>query len=1200
MNTWDIRSCSRRNGFVLVLVIGILGGLGAVGLLLASSSKNQAMISDIFLQSTRARLIARSGIESAWTHYSRSDVLATRSLFHKTFVLSRGQGGADRAEVSGADVCGKINVNDGLLAGNSELGSAYMSRALNPYSMMYEEASSAQINLRLRRLLNALGESIRYDAALMNGDPFLFASDASGPPGDVSRYGPMVTALGDQVIRQRPSGGYQNIEELEDVLSQWSEANALELPPGADSAVKAFGADLTTHGYLDETFARLKVESDLGELTLQDLTGNPSDKSRINPRWLIQGTPNLGNRFTTHPVSLINLNQASRHVRTAVFYAPVNVSLPTVTGRSLRHSPLLSPELVGEFSSSLPRYAHSGSPALAMGSTVFDPERISDTGGHWTEGPLVVQPNHLMPIKDARILAEAFEDYESEFGAPQSFEEFTDFLRWHWSTYLPERASELTWPQSLGEAFNSRHGNGEFLQDYLELILPHVLSGTRRLPRWLGAPACLLSPLYQPVWPPAGGAVEEGTRGLRTAEDFCVRSHHPKVMFLPSGTVELTSHGILGAPEEGECLIRTTVKFHEYKIWRSQEIFESLIFRDLSGEDPGTDAGIRVGPEFTEHNSGASEPDRYLGVIGLKETYPDLPVLDADPAFKVVLKSDPDFLNTGFSGETPPDDVNLDALFESPYESPIHRAYLDQAKFTGTIDPDSGLPRSVLGPLSMATDLSPFGGVSMHGWRHGWNATTSKPVFRQGGYWNLAGIEGDRPIIPGSTHAGTGLKKGEVILWVRLPTDYPYSSDYVSLVAPPSSNFQTLFSMTVWDVVHPYDGINSSPQDSALVRPVEIKSGLVWNPARNTYDIVARIDQSRCGDPSTKTRVNNSLYFRMESEDSQLVAEELYDESYPLPLLESPPTLLTPAMAIPANGDPSHWLSDQSRALVRVLSLNTSRPDTAPGDWIRVAVWWDLNPLLPLDDMLGVRLMESGREGGLDVQRNDTDIYDVNPKNGYRPLNLMMSYSTQNIFTLGETRGRGGPEDFFERLAGSPDDIPFYPAWRLNSSLAEVEALFGDIRPGLEDRSRDPYDLIGPASRFGSTPQHLTLRPRRHVEEAGPHQDLRLDGAVLLSFGVRAYYPKNPDTAVRLTLQCVLGDRETGTWLPPVNETELGDILAYSPASGAVMNDVSLEAVWEPPQNSSLVHACPWITDIHCHFRPVGYPKILDWRVNAR
>lgn len=1190
-----------RQGAVLLLVIGVLSTLFMISLALVGSTKTGFQLALSQLAHSRARLMARSGVEGALKHLSNRPILDQASRYERIFDVDVGQ-----VVVEASDLSGRINVNDGIRAGRLEMGTAYLSGSLNPYEPMFPEAAlSAWINLRIRRLLNAYGEVLRYEFS-DDRSSFRFLSGAVGERGNALEYQFVDTALGDCLLQSRPRDGYLRLGDIREIVNTWGGRVALAIPTGSDDVFSLIENDLTTSSWEDDTIVRMKDERLFGTFTPQNLIDSDA-WSRVEPVPLATNPPNLHDIFEAHPTPVINVNHASRWVRAAVFYAPTNVSLPTVTGLSYQHpGPMISMDLEEEISAPLPNYAHTALPALAMGSTVFEPGKISDIGGNWIDGPNVVQINKLMSLLDAYQLAEAYEEHTPH---PLTFDEFRALLHWHWQTWLPDNDIELVRARSnlrhprngrysLLPVFDDNPDRGEFLQNYLELILPEILGASRRPPRWMSPPSCFLSPLYDPVKPQVSD--NPGTRGQRTAEDFCYRSPHPKIGFLPEGRYVIRSDAKTEDYIEARYSIKTTVQLHEYRVWRSQAAFESLVQRGIDQ----TDDSIRTGPEFVAGSGGdgSQEADPHIGWIGVKDRV--APFIYDDPTLSktIHVSSTPEDVDAGFSDGLPPSSAFGDPYLDPPYEmnGELRNLY-GNTRIRGTRDPLSN-PFTVMGMMSSATDLSPFGGIVFHGYGHGLDLNTETTRSRQGLYWNLTSPAG--PVAPGGTYAGSYLNQGVVNMWVRIPANYPYAHAGVA-----NSTFQTLFSMTVWEVVNPPYGINSSSsQDSALVRPVEIKAGFVWDEQAGRHALVGRLEQSRCGRVREKSRVNNYLYFKQSANNAILEIDpetgefELEDQDYPLPYLDQDvqPSAL---MSVPAlNFDPNFRHCDQSRLIERRLLLRRGRSDTTAGSWVRVTVWWNLDGD-SADQVFGVDLLDQERRQISNVTLSLAD-YDINDVQGYMPDSLMMSYGTQNIFSLGECPGRGGISGFSERVMESSKtgavDVPWYSAWRLNSAISEVDVFFGQIPGNYGQYVAEIYETYGKASRFDyPEDQHVTFVPSNLIEDADdPHHDPSLDGATLLSFGVRARYPDSEGHSPDLWLNCYDGNRQTGQLIEPVSLSARGDVYCFD--EGPSMNDVSLEAVWKFEEKASdyLVHSIPWIESVFCHIRRPGGVRYLSWQEN--
>jgi len=499
---------------------------------------------------------------------------------------------------------------------------------------------SALINLRLRRLLNAYGDVWKFQADMERvpvwnrnnlpsktgfatdpgpswGKPFTFTSSGDGIrffdlPGTDGAGKPL--GLGDAIILQRPATGYRDISKTESIVNEWGVDNLI----GVDNSFlneqtffEKIRDDLTVTARVDDTFYRMAREF---------TAGYSSDfrKPQDNTAALTDLYPNYNNLWQKHPVSLINLNRASFPVRSAVFYALVNVGylqerretisflLETLTSSNSTKNN------ISPFVSTRPTIGVAG-PCL---------EDFDENGYAFDDDdPDAVkfaQPFRLMSLRDAMVLSQAYgEAPELGLIRPKSFSEFENFLHQlvndsaaDWSIAPLERVPSA--PTSRGP--DGIDYSSVFAQDYLALTLPSALSGTRRLPGWLNAPWALLNPLLQ------------NTKGLWSAEDFVQKAHLPKITFSPGSLYRIYSRADITLSQEVKLTNTIEAEFglpQTTKKLSSQQDFADAIVAATSIESLRSDPDIVLGPE-----PAGVDPHAVLATVGLRDEMED-PKYDA-------------------------------------------------------------------------------------------------------------------------------------------------------------------------------------------------------------------------------------------------------------------------------------------------------------------------------------------------------------------------------------------------------------------------------------------------------------------------------------------------------------------------------------------------------------------------------------------
>ena len=646
-----------KSAFILIIVLALLGVLSFLGLTLYTESTNQKNLASNSLGHTKVKLLARSGIELATLKLNGftqngPGLLAVPEFSTWEYVDDND----NRCEVSAKDANGQININDGIQAGRFELGGSYDANAIDPWPAPLELASgeklksenvSALINLRLRRLLNAYGDAHKFVAELgwpvwrksdfqgsggSFGTSFEFTSTAAGdryksmPSVDVDGLGltdPVEIAqkgrgFGDRIIAARPPKGYGNLEDIKLIVDDWGNDWLPEAYVEETTFFEMVQHDLTTLSHEDTQFYRLLREH--GEDSDGDGFAdfqNDFTNSRIDGMLMLDASPPDFSHhvWRRHSVPLINLNSASEFVKSAVFYAPTNVSY-LCEGVVIDNT---------SFQNSNIHRNLDTRPTLGVGGPSFPSSRMTENGFLWAQPDhdVNVQKNRLMSLRDALNLSQAYEHYSGYYNLPtDSFDRFSQFLRRcgfyesDGNTEVAdfERATILQ-PNSkltpLGMRLNK--DIAYFRQNYLEATLPHILSCTRRIPGFMGGPVSLLSPYVQE----GGGQnfliqtskVPEDDMVLKNVEDFVFRSHIPKICFLSHGIFNVISSAqILRGGSALQHKIASHIKLFSSELVRSQKDFKRYFESSLSSSQS------MIGPELD-----AYEPCTFLSVVGLKD-----------------------------------------------------------------------------------------------------------------------------------------------------------------------------------------------------------------------------------------------------------------------------------------------------------------------------------------------------------------------------------------------------------------------------------------------------------------------------------------------------------------------------------------------------------------------------------------------------
>lgn len=1184
-------------GFITLLVIGVLAVLVMMTISIAAHASATDKLVENHMNRVVCRQLARSGYEKAVSIVFTTGLHDQRKPFHADWDLLGLRTG--RVAISGSDLSGRLNVNDGIRAGLMEMGpDRYKSNEVNPWrpdsdfdwdemEELADARNSGMINIRIRRLLNAYGEAVRFE---MEGAPDLFelmTSDsavASLSSGEL--YRPDPRGLGDEILVNRPGHGYKQLSDLAAIVNQWAETHGLEVPVGRRDFFDVVSADLTVQSWEDDTVFRFTKP--LGSYSYQPLTAHPNLRSRLFTASMSSHGIVINDDDTApHSVATVNLNQASEWVRTAVFYALTNVEFPAMSSSSVSH------DNVGPDVEAVPSYAKSLTAEYSLGGTVFDPDRVTENGEPWTLGPSFVQPSRLMSFRDAIRLARYWDiDHEETGESVVDFDSFRDMLDRHYLEWLPSIGEELERAEPLPASFNDEFNGGEFLQDYLSRILPHVLSGSRRLPRWTGAPSALLSPLYKPVKP---HPVISKSRGIRTVEDFCRRQNQPKVDFLPSGLYRIESHAVLHSPHDSRCSIEVDLEAFDKIIWRSQKDFLTLTIDD----DNQTHPAVRIGPEFTIRDGGGTDPDHFMGFLGLQK-FADESAYSSPP--DISLGMGVDGINSRFSQGMPATNPNDDPWIGEPLEAltstGLTRAQiaLRPADFEGTLDPE-GRGVSTFRHRDFS-ELSPFGGIHMSSRFNGptRNGASLKDIV----YWNLMepSAGGEEPLVNSGQGAGANMARGLVNLWFQIPSSYPYAQENHG----GGGGFQTLFSVVVWDITQPHVGVYSFETVGtyqAIMRPVEIKVGIVWDIENMSYALVGRCEQPNAGQETLVTRVNTALHPRPDLENGLFHDSESDQGDLPRPYFPDRDGLgdTMPIMAIPGMmRSPATWCADQARVLQRKIIFPEDNPDFGPGTWHRVSVGWNLNSNFNPEDTFWMLMMEEVPtvDGPRYTQFDDYGTYDETDVDRYRPRNLMMTYGTQNVFTVGGCLARVAVRDPEEL---DPSSSGWEGRWLLNSSVADVQAFFGDIPFGYQHATDSAYTDVQPASFYARGDLYHWSASFKNIFPNGQSD------RHLMAVGARIYQPTiNPDPV------------QNARYVPPVNlamidgdDNEILPVMVSRSGSTHIHDGMSdttktvFRITWDLYNNvpdDKNINEVPIVQDVWARLGYPNGPRVLSWSVH--
>lgn len=635
-STGRIKQCQ---GFVLLIVLSVLGILAFLAIQIHSSSRLSHLVSGHHLHSTKATLAARSGYEFAVLETTRNGQSVNLSDHVVTLDQSADNTWVVDCVVSSNSVDGRININDGMAAGRLEIGDDYNPKALDPrprkYGSTYVSTDiSGMVNLRLRRLLNAYGDvhlalndhgpsyrtenglNARFSSSAVGQKsdpmpPFNFSTGATFDSVDEIPF--QASGLGDRIIASRPIGGFKSVGEIRDVVLGWaSDWNLMDEGPQGDF-FERIKHDMTIDSYVDMAVSRLKSE-------IYSYRYGNSQLATDVTSW----PPNFKDNWAPHAVAPININAASFEVLAALFYAPVNVSY--IGQGFFEDGTDVDTHAVPPYSNSW-TYPRAGRLGLAVGEiSREDVHRLMENG--LPQG----QANRYMSLKDAMQAADNIIEGRQE----------SDWPRMH----VCEQ--NLFYKQSMPNEKRAEDrieiGTYHIVGTYLNHDLHHVLSPLRRMPSFFDAPAAMCSLPYV-------GSRTSNNKFLstnKTIEDYVQKMQHPKITFRSSGLYEFHIHGRARTRSEiYKKSIRVKVKLFDVKTYRSQKDFEDIT--DVVQTSPE----VLIGPEWRAPKewSGLSLPEprsphAHFGFVGLRD-HVDPPAPDWSP--QIVMNFDVGF-DAGWQG----------------------------------------------------------------------------------------------------------------------------------------------------------------------------------------------------------------------------------------------------------------------------------------------------------------------------------------------------------------------------------------------------------------------------------------------------------------------------------------------------------------------------------------------------------------------
>ncbi|MGE4157848.1 MAG: hypothetical protein AB7F75_01995 [Planctomycetota bacterium] len=1225
----------QRSGFILIIVVALLGVLGFLAISLLEESQLARKLSMNHLHESQTYLAARSGVEKGKQWILRPYLLVgdrpqAEPLAQPTLPVVLPVDGTLSASVRISDTSGKICVNDGLMAGQAELGSAYDPRALDPWPPTNpgQQDVSAWINLRLRSLLNAYGDVQRFQAWQTAATPATGGWPECRGPGTEPTYnnstnifdhsatdtdnrfnsipprtmdGLATTAsgssgLGDRIIGSRPDRGYADEEELREIVNGWWLANLPVDYSESGDFFERVSYDFTVEAWHDTAFWRMKREFGANHPIYTTQADYQSDMTSPLTGALmdIEATPpDFTDLWKPHPVTPLHLNTASDAVRAAVFHAPVNVSV-VAEGVLTDTVAWSAPYTFGALSAIQSKRPTLGVAApLARSANMKENGMLLNTGFALTK----FQRNRLMSVRDAMICAQAYREIAMIEGWPDSFERFA----WHLRRFLVnggyqvrtlERANVLT-PSPVMPPHNSAYGyvpselfpsavsaiaagdpGGAITQWALVEFLPHILSCQRRLPSWMGAPLALVSPWRQHV------TSHEFTRSI---EDFVFRSPLPKVMFQPSGAYLLTSVAhIHRGSISSRRRIRAVVQAMETTVLRDQASFASVT--DVTQ----TSTDILIGPEPGNLKS------PFLGTVGLKDRGELIP-------FGTRLHSGglPVGTRYDFTGE-----IRRHASSSANFIAERSAIDVDNG-ITYGVAPGFGQQELQNSPMENhivsifpragfdAGDISPFGGLYFSSFNHG--------PHRPAPFGDSFYFRPNKFAIASDGITGTLGNSGLISMWVRMPTGHKPSG--------------TLMHMTLWEKM-------TATLGPAYPGPTEER-------LRPNYFHLYLSGKRPCFAASTGHFGNGPngppaiLYSGYQFQDWDITMPPILN---PLPLpadatdYASNPVFRKAMLPWSQGTAANYWwqefTTNGAAGATEALATESQISPAGyyfyrPGSWVRLVARWDFSKISQNNAKLEL-VTHAHPPGTVFTNSSSSNNGLMNPK-------MVMSFGERHY------QVRPASSSTFTSAVGT-----LLPVNRLNSCIDNIVVQFGgfpnnqfETVPNNTATETQVYNAVQAIAGFDN--RRYNIRPTGHPlglsEPAWVIQPKLPSGARILQFGARIYdVPFNPefDAAASTTF---------GTWpvLAPRVDLDIVD------GGNVVMNPIrsslpivdqgiaihsrawssyplvrsegtrfrltyrSVDAM-DRPLTADVLSDIPWIQEVNWNWIPAGGMRVLSWK----
>ncbi|MGE4158676.1 MAG: hypothetical protein AB7F75_06225 [Planctomycetota bacterium] len=1290
------KAVARRGGFVLIIVVALLGVMAYMALQLAETSHLASKLGDQHLHKIKSRLYARSGLERVISQVTDlGGGISPRQIGDGTLTA-----GGDQYQVDWRDASGCISLNDGISSGRAQLGSTYDATALMPYKreevyaghvyfepigglhLMWLDPNpppgvvkvgdlvnlrecgmetfviplpgplvgygdcyaiydldpcgeglgmigwegdctitrvnyrspepqhvSGQANLRLRRLLNAYGNAHRYIDFLNGEAPIVPTGNMTGftftGAMDCLPLGQDLTpsdGLGDILIAARPAAGFTQWETVAPLVDAWGVAHLNPDYIGTSGFFSKCREDFTLWGAEDTSNFTLRSPF-VEPWKHQDASSsafNGFQTIPMNP--LDESPPDFSlDRWINDPTMPINPRAASRLVLAAMFYACADVhflveSSQTAAGYSYTQG---STECDNDAYANL-RDQRSSRPRLGLAGCAFKGSRITENGDE-----AVAQPNRLMSMRDALVLSKGLKDFMATGSLSRTPMEFKALLTAFRGTGSPyERADP-------GVSFNDHPDEGYFTQDYVERVLPELLTTDLRLPGFLGGPAAMHHPLYETTYFQLMDAdtVEQPTDTsnafvspavLRMVSEFVPRRHLPKLGFNPSGIQIMRSVGRLmdaGGQTSVSTVIQATIRQFQTAHVRTQADFENLT------DNTATSSSIRTGPNVTTRSGGFAAPDPHMGMVGLQDL----------PESYVGWSQQPQ-IAMNFSGNiqpqagcNPPQPPTLSQDVSLTHTAASHDIYVNP--LTGTLlDSRPEVVEPLLGRGGKAGDLGPCGGLLMHSMGHGpW----AEKKFEDALYWRLYGTS---PTLHPNTlwdtgsAPGTSLGRGFVQMWFRIPTGPQYPADLRPLSGV-LSNFargrrfkHVLAHLRVWE--RGPETITGSHALRYGWNPVDIDLYYSFNTVTRRHEIHASfvsLTRPLSSNPATAQswhRYDNTLFGIPIIPVANNSALPYQDDQLAMPF---PFTFSNYTMFLRGGG----------RSMIKRVILKDI-PENGPGTWHLVSMGWNTSRSItgvewaggaaPWDDKFWLRLHDSSNADTYSVDFHAAvNSAQINKDyTGFdRDNNLIDGIQTLDdvnmVFSLGESHCYGGAVYDWATKTDAPyrrtsdtnySGIPWYtPLWRLDSCIDNVRVVLGGVPNVYNGFNAPGYGL--------PTPERFDLASE-------PHWDLRLPcpvGSRILRVSSLFYSPRDSGELTVLGPNVPRIDLQYSPAPPPLEvlNTMDGCIQMFSNQVTTTGSRLRFTYKKSNIKNNAIVingsdnaNEIPWISEVTVQYRPPG------------